>query len=263
MIKKIERTFDLINNKGEAYPLSRYNSFSGFFGDVEGLGMDHDATYQKLGNVYDLLQDNINQGEISGVVYFQSKYPYQEYARFVEFCQETPLKLRYVNPVGEYYRDGVVSKIEKNEDGSPRQAKIVFTASSLWYRPIEVHRDYHQITVVSDSSKESPCELIFETTYAITALNWEQYLNGTRIMQGAISDISIAQGEKIVIRTDTMPYQLYQEPNTDLYSKSDFTKARFPYLYKGTNYFSFEPSPMGFEALGYITVKANLLYETV
>lgn len=260
MIKIIERTFDLINNKGEAYPLSRYNTFSGFFGEVEGLGMDHDATYQKLGNVYDLLQDNINQGEISGVVYFQSKYPYQEYARFVEFCQETPLKLRYVNPVGEYYRDGVVSKIEKNEDGSPARVKIVFTASTLWYKEIKVSVDSNSITVVSDSVIDSPCCLFFSGVTKTNAnLSWQQTLDNVSIMSGTLMNVTIAATDIVYVRTDTDPYKIYKDTGyslPDLFGYSDFTTQRFPYLYKGANRFIVSGATN-------ITVEGHILYETV
>ena len=262
MIKRIERTFDLINNKGEAYPLSRYNTFSGFFGEVEGLGMDHDATYQKLGNVYDLLQDNINQGEISGVVYFQSKYPYQEYARFVEFCSETPLKLRYVNPVGEYYRDGVVSKIEKNEDGSPRQAKIVFTASTLWYKEIDETVTGNVIIINSDSSIESPCCLSFTgISLSNQSISWEQNVNGTIVMTGKLKNVTVSAQSTIYIRTDTNPYSIYSQaaglPNS-LYKNSDFSTKRFPFIRKGKNMFiifSYMPTEM--------KIQGRILYETI
>ena len=262
MIKKIERTFDLINNKGEVYPLSRYNTFSGFFGDVEGLGMDHDATYQKLGNVYDLLQDNINQGEISGVVYFQSKYPYQEYARFVKFCSETPLKLRYVNPVGEYYRDGRVSKIEKNEDGSPRQAKIVFTASTLWYKEIDETVTGSVIIINSDSSIESPCCLSFKGVVKTNQeLLWEQIVNGTTVMTGRLIGVTITADQMVYIRTDSDPYGIYKNAGgniTDLYPNSDFSTKRFPYIYKGRNMFSINgATPTEFN------IEGRILYETV
>lgn len=261
MIKIIERTFDLINNKGEAYPLSRYNTFSGFFGDVEGLGMDHDATYQKLGNVYDLLQDNINQGEISGVVYFQSKYPYREYARFVGFCSETPLKLRYVNPVGEYYRDGVVSKIEKNEDGAPARVKIVFTASTLWYKEIKASVDSNSITVVSDSAIDSPCCLSFSGVTKTNAnLSWQQTLDNVSIMSGTLMNVTITATDIVYVRTDTDPYKIYKIPSggtsASLYEKSDFSTKRFPYIYKGTNVFTVTGAT-------YIDVRGHLLYETV
>lgn len=262
MIKKIERTFDLINNKGEAYPLSRYNTFSGVFGDVEGLGMEHDSTYQKLGSVYDLLQDNINQGEISGVVYFQSKYPYQEYARFVEFCQETPLKLRYVNPVGEYYRDGIVSQIEKNEDGAPARVKIVFTASTLWYKEVSITETNGTIMVESDSVIESPCCLSFTgASKSNQELTWQQSVNGKTVMTGRLMSVTFTSAANVYIRTDTDPYGLYFVTGgnkTDLYSKSDFNTKRFPFIHKGTNYFFL----LGTSVTEF-TLQGRILYETV
>ena len=261
MIKKIERTFDLINNKGEAYPLSRYNTFSGFFGDVEGLGADHDSTYQKLGDVYDLLQDDISQGEIAGVVYFQSKYPYQEYFRFMEFCQETPLRLRYVTPVGEFYRSGVISKIEKNEDGNPRRAKVVFTASTLWYKSVAETVDAASITIVSDSVKDSPCALSFSgVTKSAADLTWTQTLDGVSVMTGTLKSVTIASTDTVYVKTNTDPYQIYKKTSggiiTDLYQSSDFSTKRFPFIKKGVNVFSVTGASK-------MSVDGYILYETV
>lgn len=264
MIRTIERTFDLINIEGAAYPLSRYNTFSGFFGEVEGLGVEHDGEYQKLGNVYNLLQDNINQGEISGVVYFQSKYPYQEYARFVEFCQSTPLKLRYVNPVGEFYRDGVVSQIEKNEDGSPKRAKITFTASSLWYKEIdETVTGTSAITINSDSAIESPCCLSFAgISLSNQSITWQQNVNGAIVMTGKLNNVTVSAQSTIYIRTDTNPYSIYSQasgglPNS-LYKNSDFSTKRFPFIRKGKNFF-FILGPTPTE----LSVQGRILYETI
>lgn len=261
MIKKIERTFDLINNKGEAYPLSRYNTFSGFFGDVEGLGADHDSTYQKLGDVYDLLQDDISQGEIAGVVYFQSKYPYQEYFRFMEFCQETPLRLRYVTPVGEFYRSGVISKIEKNEDGNPRRAKVVFTASTLWYKSVAETVDAASITIVSDSVKDSPCALSFSgVTKSAADLTWTQTLDGVSVMTGTLKSVTIASTDTVYVKTNTDPYQIYKKTSggtiTNLYQSSDFSTKRFPFIKKGVNVFSVTGASK-------MSVDGYILYETV
>ena len=256
-MKTIERTFDLINSEGKAYTLSRYNVFSGFFYDVEGLGTEHDATYQKLGNVYDLLQDNINQGEISGIVYFQSKYPYQEYARFVEFCQNTPLKLRHVNPVGEYFRDGVVSQIEKNEDGNPRRAKITFTASSLWYKTIEMSSNTSPLIIESDSFYECPCHVMYKPSSNISSsyLEWYQDVNNAAYMTGKIYLTSLTTSQTLHIRTDTNPYEI-KKNSASIYSASDFSTKRFFFIKHGKN-------TLDFQTAGSISLEVKLLYETV
>lgn len=259
MIKKLERTFDLINNKGEAYTLSMTGTHTGFFYDVEGLGSEHSITYEKIGNQFDILEDDINQGSIGGVIWFRSKYPYQEYARFVQFCEESPLIMRYLTPVGEYFRQGNITKIEKNEGGEDARAKIIFTASSLWYRKVKETAS-GSVTVKSDSLNESPCCLSFTgVTVSNGTLSWSQKVDNVTKMSGSLTGVTISSTDRVYIRTDGNPYQIYKVSSggtkTDLYAKSNFTTARFPFLYKGTNQFIVTGAT--------ITIEGKILYETV
>ena len=120
----IERTFDLVNSDGVAYTLTYVDSYTGFLYNVSGLGAEHKATYQKIGNEYELIKDEMNQGKISGVIFFMSAYPYQEYLRFADFCQDKKLKLHYRTPAGEFFRDGKITKLEKNENGGAMKIKF-------------------------------------------------------------------------------------------------------------------------------------------
>lgn len=260
-MKTIERTFDLINNNGEVYTLSMYGTHTGFFYSVEGLGSEHDITYQRIGNQFDILQDDINQGEVGGVIWFRSKYPYHEYMRFVQFCEESPITMRYRTPVGEYFRNGNITKIDKNEDGEDARAKIIFTASSMWYRKVK-ETSTGSVTVKSDSKNESPvCLIISGVSVSYDTLHWFQKVNNVVIMDGYLDHVSIGSTTKVYIRTDTNPYQIYKVTDgikTDLYPYSRFSSARFPFLYKGTNYFSVAGS-----GNPTMTVEGRILYETV
>ena len=258
-MKIIERTFDLINNQGEVYTLSMYGTHTGFFYSVEGLGSEHDITYQRIGNQFDILQDDINQGEVGGVIWFRSKYPYHEYMRFVQFCEESPITMRYRTPVGEYFRDGNITKIEKNEDGEDARAKIIFTASSLWYRKVK-ETGTSSVTVKSDSKNESPCRLLIKNlTINNGTLSWSQTVDGVTKMTGSLSGVTITSTDTVYIGTDTNPYSIYvkhsDNTRTNLYPKSDFTTKRFPFLYKGTNQFTVSGAN--------VTVEGRILYETV
>lgn len=258
-MKTIERTFDLINNNGEVYTLSMYGTHTGFFYSVEGLGSEHDITYQRIGNQFDILQDDINQGEVGGVIWFRSKYPYHEYMRFVQFCEESPITMRYRTPVGEYFRNGNITKIDKNEDGEDARAKIIFTASSMWYRKVK-ETGTGSVTVKSDSKNESPvCLKITGVTDINGYLDWSQKVDNVTRMSGQLKNVTIASTDTVYIRTDVNPYQIYKVASggtkTDLYSYSNFTTSRFPFLYKGTNQFTVSGAS--------ITVEGRILYETV
>lgn len=262
-MKILERTFDLINSKGEVYSLALTNSYMGFMYDVDGLGAEHETTYQKIGESYDVLQDNFAQGEISGVVFFKSKRPYNEYMRFILFCQEKPLKLYYRTPVGEYYRDGIVSRIEKNEDGDTARAKITFTASSLWYKPI-IETGTNQVNIISDTNIECPCHIMITPSSAATAITWSLWDGWGEVASGGLSNIpeayKIGTTDTLHIRSDTNPYQIYKTSSggskTDLYQYSVFSSVRFINLKKGENYISCTTAAS-------MTVEARMLYETV
>lgn len=262
-MKILERTFDLINSKGEVYSLALTNSYMGFMYDVDGLGAEHETTYQKIGESYDVLQDNFAQGEISGVVFFKSKRPYNEYMRFILFCQEKPLKLYYRTPVGEYYRDGIVSRIEKNEDGDTARAKITFTASSLWYKPI-IETGTNQVRIISDTAIKCPCHIMIKPSSAATEITWRLWDEWGEIDNGALADIpeayKIGTTDTLHIRSDTNPYQIYKTlsngTKTDLYAYSVFSSTRFIRLKKGYNNISCTTAAE-------MTVEARLYYETV
>lgn len=253
----IERTFDLINNDGVAYTLTYVDSFTGFMYGVNGLGTEHKATYQKIGDEYALTRDEINQGKISGSIFFMSAYPYQEYLRFSNFCQDNQLQLHYRTPAGDFYRDGTVSKIEKNENGGAMKVKVVFTCSSLWYKDISNTATGNIIEINSESSKESPCHISFKPSSTITALSWAQSVDGVSVITGGLSSINVTDTQTIHIRTDTNPYKIYRDTeSTNYYSKSDFSTGRFVLLKKGVNTLSFSVN-------GTIEIEGRILYETV
>ena len=262
-MKILERTFDLINNSGQVYTLSLLSHHTGFFYSVEGLGAEHDTTYQKIGETYDILKDEFAQGKISGIVFFHSKYPYHEYMRFAQFCQDTPLRIHYRTPVGDYYRDGMVSQIEKNEDGETAKAKITFTASSLWYKSITI-TGTNQVRITSDSNILSPCHIMIKPSSAATSIIWRLWDEWGEVDNGALADIpeayKIGTTDTLHIRSDTNPYQIYKTSSggtkTDLYAYSVFSSTRFIRLKKGYNNISCTTAAE-------MTVEARILYETV
>ena len=252
------RTFDLVNSKNETYTLSVANKHTGFLYDVGGLGTEHSPEYAKIGNIYESLIDNINQGVISGTMLFFNPYPYQEFLKFSMFCQDTDLKIHYRTPAGEFWRDGAVTRIEKSESSSDTlKVRIDFTASSLWYDNISKTASGTSIEINSESFIDSPCHLTFSPSSSLTSLSWSQTVDGVTVLTGAISDVSIASSQTVHIRTDTNPYELYRDNNfTNYYGKSDFNTKRFVYIQKGVNVITFNNS-------GTIGIEGKILYETV
>ena len=104
------RTFNLMNSEGVAHTLTIANKYNGFLSTVDGLGYEEAPEYQQIGNNYDRLMDNINQGVISGIIQFFNPYEYQAFSRFALFCQDKKLTLYYRTPTGLYKRDGSITK---------------------------------------------------------------------------------------------------------------------------------------------------------
>lgn len=253
------RQFDLINSEGEVYTLTVANNYTGFLTTVEGLGYDHSPEYQKVGSEYERLTDGINQKTIAGVIRFSDPYSYQNFSKFALFCQDKDLTLCYRTPTGLFKRNGEVSKIEKSEGGDCLKAKIEFVCSSLWYKEYDLTAaNASSISVISDSLIESPCHVLITPSAAITSASWTTYIDEVTDITGALSSIEVGTSETLHIRTDTNPYRIYKSGNTetDLYSKSDFSKKRFMLIKKGVNRITF-----GFT--GNIGIEGKILYETV
>lgn len=254
-----KRTFNILDTAGNAYTLTVLKPIhsTGYFYNVSGLGMETSHTYQKIGESYEITEKKNKQGRITGTIFFHGDYCDQEYAKFARFCQNKELIVSYRTPAGEFKRDGHISKISKDEKGGALKVDVEFTCISLWYREINLSVSGTSITFDSDSAIDSPCHLMFKPGSAITSLTWSQTVNGTSVMTGALSSISVSASQTLHIRTDTNPYKIYRNTEaTNYYGKSDFSTKRFPLIRQGINVITFGAS-------GAITVEGKLLYETV
>lgn len=242
------RQFNLMNDLGETYRLTIANKYgAGFAYDVKGLGAEESTTYQQIGTRFGLLTDKINQQKINGVISFFNPHAYENYVKFALFCQHKPLKLYYRTPAGEYWRDGIVTKIEKSESAESLKAVIEFTASGLWYRPFEVSGT-NSVSIFSESANEAGLHIIIKGT--MSTPQWSQSVDGTEILTGRLEDKVTATGNTISaaintdytlhIRTDTIPYRIYKVYDytgevTDMYINSDWSTERFCLLQHGDN----------------------------
>lgn len=255
------RNFDLMNSEGKAYTLTVSNKYTGFLGEVDGLGYEKSSEYQKIGNEYVQLTDSINQAVINGVIRFFQPHAYQEFTAFAEYCQDKDLTLYYRIPTGLFLRKGSITKIDKSEGNNSLQVKVAFTAKSLWYREIKEEIEDNSLGVLSRSKIDSLCCLSFSgVTKSNANLSWSQEVDGVEVMTGTLKNVTIAATDTVFIRTDTKEYQIYKVSSggtkTNLYDKSDFGTGRFPFFYKGENEFIVTGATM-------IRVEGRELYETV
>lgn len=250
------RKFAIYNSVGDSYEL---NNVKNFFHNPSGLGFVRTAEYIKIGNIYEIVQDNFEQPAPSGQICFKDEKTspaYSKYAEFVRFLQKLPLTLVYRSDKNHKI-DVAPEVIEKTEISRPLGLNITisFKALSLWYDEIE-EQGTSSVKILSDSTKGCACHI--EITGALTSPTWIQTLNGVQIATGQVNT-NIGAGETLHIRSDTNPYQIYKESNgtkTDLYALSNFSTKRFITLEEGENVISCS----GAES---IKVKARLSYETV
>ena len=296
------RQFNLINGEGETYTLTVSNKYTGFLGIVDGLGYEKSPEYQKIGTEYEQLTNTINQGVIAGTIQFFQPYAYQEFTRFARFCQDNDLTLYYQIPTGLFLKKGSITKIDKSEGNDSLRVKVEFTPKTLWYQEIEQkstqafngaiqHQEevtdpdtgvttiqyvisgysfeFDGVSVISDSNIESPCHFAIKMPAYTGNLTWTQEVDGTQVMTGTLSNITLSDGDVLHIRTDTNPYRIYKESSqgvqTDLYSKSDFSTKRFPFIYKGVN--TLDVSQVTLADISgddnYLSIEGKILYETV
>lgn len=263
------RQFNLMNDLGETYRLTIANKYgAGFMHDVSGLGFEEATTYQQIGNRYGLLTDKINQKKIKGVISFFQPHAYENYEKFVLFCQHKPLKMYYRTPAGEYWRDGSVTTIEKSESADSLKATAEFTASGLWYRPFEVEGT-NAVSIASESTNESGLHIIIKG--AMSAPLWTQTVDGVQILTGKLENKTQASGniisatitadDTLHIRTDTIPYRIYKVydytgEETDMYINSDWNTERFALLQYGDNVIRCQSATS-------VKVEGRVEYETI
>lgn len=240
------RQFNLVNDAGETYRLTLSNRYgAAFFHDVTNLGSEESAQYQQIGNIFGKLSTRISQKSIQGVIKFTQPRAYENYKKFVLFCQHKPLKIYYRTPSGEYWRDGEVTKIDKSENADVLQASIQFTAASLWYQPF-ILEGIDRVDILSDSVNESGCHISIQGVFEEP--QWEQQIDGAVIRQGKLENktengatisAAIQSGETLHIRTDTIPYKIYKTNPmgviTDMYRNSKWDTERFCLIGYGHN----------------------------
>jgi hypothetical protein len=250
------RQFALINSIGETYML---NDLNNFMHEPSGLGFMRNTTFIKLGDRFEVQKDAFEQATPRGQICFKDRKnspAYEKYAKFVIFLQKTPLKLVYKSD-RVHHMDVIPESLEKIEISKPLglNVSISFRALSMWYDEVEaVGTD--QVVIISESIRESPLELIIKGP--INAPIWTQQVNGVQIATGKVSS-NIPEGSTLHVRTDTNPYQIYEETSgvkTNLYSSSDFSTDRFLYLKNGVNLISCAGASQ-LKAIG------RILYETV
>lgn len=242
------RKFKLINSEGAEWDLMRKD---GFLYSPEGLGINQDNQYLRVGSTYELIQRLAAQKSFNFTMVFASYAVYREFSRFIVY---TPLKLAYM-PLNEWaYADGEItalSKTEINPNTRRLECDATFTATSLWYIPRAARRtsddvenpkrydygyDYTYadaingyIAVFNDSNEDAPATI--SIMGPITNPSWYVSVNNNVIASGAVTAI-IPSGNKLVVNSkdgqlEVTEYTAANEFVRNLYQATDFSRETF------------------------------------
>lgn len=276
------RTFTLIDNDGTTYDVTAKNDL--FFYGVDGLGFAQTTEFQRIEDRYALLSNYTSQGKIKGTVKFWQPNAEQKYFDFAQFCQNSPIKMRYNPGHGEFYRNGIVSEITRTDGaGDVLMIELTFLAETPWYRSVSEYNDgqivggkvynytydytyssavVNSVSVDSDSYQSSPVKLIIFGP--ATNPTWRHYLNNTLQTTGKITG-SVLANHRLIIDTTTIPYSIKQfdmlgNEVSDMYQLSDFSTDRFVRFGRGRNTISVTADNTNTLNVG---VEAQIEYATV
>lgn len=276
------RTFTLINNDGETYDITTKNHV--FFYGIDGLGYSHDTTFQRIEDRFAVLSKTIKQGVIKGTIHFWQPDAELEYFKFAQFCQNSPIRMKYNPGHGEFVRDGLITNISRSDGkGDSLEIEVEFKAQTPWYKLVSQYNDgiivggkvydyeydytyssavVNAVSIDSDSFQSSPCKLIIYGP--ATNPSWRFYLNNILQTSGKING-SVLANHKLVIDTTTIPYSIKQfdmsgNEVSDMYQQSDFATGRFIRLGKGRNTIAVQADNTNKLNVG---VEAQIEYATV
>ena len=274
------RTFSLIDKDGASYDMTVKGK--AFFYGISGLGYEKETAFLRIKERFTLADKKLSQQKIVGTVKFWQNGAEDEYFKFAQFCQNSPLKLKYREM---YSRNGYVTKIERGDgDGKSLEAVIEFTAETPWYKTVteynygsyvgggkkynyQYNYEYsdnasNEVSLQSDSWQSSPAKIII--VGPVTNPIWRHYHNGKLIATGKLNG-SVLSGHRLIIDTTTIPYSITEvnengELVADLYQSCDFSTERFIRIEHGNNTITVSATDATVIGLG---VEAQLEYATV
>lgn len=242
------RKFKLINSEGAEWDLMRKD---GFLYAPEGLGINQENEYMRIGSTYELVQRLSAQKTFNFTMVFSGYDVYREFSSFIIYA---PLKLAYM-PLNEWaYADGeitVLGKSEINHESRRLECDAVFTATSLWYIPRAARRtsadvespkrynytyDYTYadaingyIAVVNDSNEDAPATI--SIMGPVVNPSWYVSVNNEVVASGSVT-ATVPDGDKIVINSkdgylEIAEYTLENVLVRNLYQFTDFSRETF------------------------------------
>ena len=252
------RKFSIRNSKGQTLSLQDKSGYAFF--DEEGLGFDVEASFQRIGDQFRVIEEGFAQPRVSGNLVISGTDAFAKYTTFVAFCRYTPLTLIYVSDTTTYL-EGFISSLQKGDMINRRTlvCPMVFTGTSYWYDDVIEEETGGELpastkmypytyayqyasgesgTVVinnGDLSSYFKLTIFGPTTYP----TWQLYSGETLISSGRVL-ATIPDGDKLIVNSDPLEMEIAEYTNgneyvSDRYPDSDFTTERIFVIPAGTS----------------------------
>lgn len=265
-----------------------------FYNGLSGYGFERDLAVHKVGSRWVKLRKEYRQIPIGGKITFAGARPYEDYQKFVSFCDADKLSLFYSPMDKEYQKDVELTRIEKTEitPYGVLECEIEFTPLTLWMVPFSHSVVYNtqdnenagwiwkgtegavnwgitwlndnngEVVIESNTTEPSPCRLTIEGP--TTNPRWVQYVNDKKFAEGVVK-VTLNQNERLIIDSSVYPSKVeirnqQDEVVSDAYQYTDFAYDVFPVLQYGKN--RIHVSGNDDNLLGF-SIEGMLLYGTV
>lgn len=246
------RQFKLLNALGQEYDMTRPDAL---LHDPDGLGWGTERTVERLGMTYIGIDEREIRQTPTGEMIFRS---YEEYGRFLSFCQQGGLVLCY-KPINTWYYCECLISVNKSEiewENDHLICPVEFSLLSYWYERVvaqtgqqgesESEKQYaytysYQYGAGTSNVFNINCDLpsYFRLQIMGEATNpsWRLVVNGEIVKTGKVN-ATFTANQKLVINTNPKEVCIdrYNKNGTlisSVYGLSDFSTDRLFALPQG------------------------------
>ena len=242
------RKFYLENSKGENWNLNNNGEKRTFFHSLAGLGYTNDSSYFKKNYDFEVDVQSFSQDEVQGNLFFRNPNAYKNYFDFVNFCQLTPLLLKYETDAGNFEKRVEVGKIEKSEiEHNGLNCPVTFKTLSLWLKrkaPViadyDSYSDQYSLEVSNSSNLPAKVRLTFELVGVFSNPSWKWTGENNTEYTGKVNEIFFLNQclEVSNFYSDCIIHRFSfncPEDYVSVYELSDFSTKRFIEIPPNTN----------------------------
>lgn len=234
------RKFYLENSKGESWNLNNSGEKRVLFHTLAGLGYTNDSSYYQKNYDFEVDVKSFSQDEVQGNLFFSNPNAYKNYFEFANFCQMSPLVLKYETDAGLFEKRVEIGKLEKSEiEHNGLNCPVTFKSLTLWLKrkaPVTAvyssASDSYSLEVDNSSNLPAMVKLTFELEGVFSNPFWSWYDDNLREYTGKVN-ATFYQNRCLEVSNLYSDYKIvnyvfhHPESFTSIYHYSDFLTKRF------------------------------------